>query len=75
MINAVIIEDEKSAQEKLLGTLKEVAPGLNVVATLASVKESINYFKTSPHIDIIFCDACFYQQGISGAGIKHSIDA
>ena len=56
MINAVIIEDEKDAQEKLSSTLKEVAPGLNVVAILTSVKESINYFKTSPPIDIIFCD-------------------
>ena len=56
MINAVIIEDEKPAQEKLLSTLKEVSPGLNVAAILTSVKESINYFKTFPSIDIIFCD-------------------
>jgi DNA-binding LytR/AlgR family response regulator len=56
MINAVIIEDEKSAQEKLLSALKEVSPALNVAAIFTTVKESINYFKTSPPIDIIFCD-------------------
>ena len=56
MINAVIIEDEKSSQEKLLNILREVSPGLNVVAVLTNVKESINYFKTFFSIDIIFCD-------------------
>ena len=55
-MNAVIIEDEKPAQEKLLNTLKEVSPNLNVTAILTSVKESIDYFKTYPSIDIIFCD-------------------
>lgn len=56
MINAVIIEDEKPAQEKLLDTLQEVSPGLNVTAILTTVKESISYFKNAPSIDIIFCD-------------------
>ncbi|MEP6594575.1 MAG: LytTR family DNA-binding domain-containing protein, partial [Ginsengibacter sp.] len=44
------------AQEKLLDTLKEVSPGLNVAAILTTVKEGISYFATSPPIDIIFCD-------------------
>lgn len=56
MINAVIIEDEKSAQQKLLHTLKDVAPGLKVNAILTTVKESIEYFSSAPLIDIIFCD-------------------
>ena len=56
MITAVIIEDERAAREKLLNMLKEISPGLNVVAMLTSVKEGINFFKTSPTIGIIFCD-------------------
>src|SRR5437868_3417930 len=56
MINAVIIEDEKSAQEKLLNMLAEVSPEINVIGMLGSVRESIDYFKTSMHIDLIFCD-------------------
>ena len=56
MINAVIIEDEKSAQQKLVDTLKEVAPDVHVKAILSTVKESIDFFKTSSFIDIIFCD-------------------
>jgi DNA-binding LytR/AlgR family response regulator len=56
MINAVIIEDEKSSQEKLLDTLKEIAPDVNVTAVLTTVKESISFFAASSSIDIIFCD-------------------
>jgi DNA-binding LytR/AlgR family response regulator len=56
MINAVIIEDEKPAQEKLLSILKEISPGLNVTAILTTVRESISYFKIARSTDIIFCD-------------------
>jgi DNA-binding LytR/AlgR family response regulator len=56
MINAAIIEDEKSAQQKLVDTLKEVSPEVHVKSILSTVKESIDFFKTSPFIDIIFCD-------------------
>src|SRR5215216_4385891 len=56
MINAVIIEDEKSSQEKLLDTLREVEPGLNVAALLTTVKESISYFTASSSTDIILSD-------------------
>ena len=56
MINAVIIEDEKPSQEKLISILKEISPELEVVAILTTVKESIEYFKTSHSVDIMFCD-------------------
>ncbi|MEP6616483.1 MAG: LytTR family DNA-binding domain-containing protein [Ginsengibacter sp.] len=56
MINTVIIEDEKCAQEKLLNLLAEVSDEVNVIGILGSVKESIDYFKTSLPIDLIFCD-------------------
>lgn len=56
MINAVIIEDERSAQEKLLSLLSELSTEINVIGMLCSVKESIDYFKTTLPIDLIFCD-------------------
>jgi DNA-binding LytR/AlgR family response regulator len=56
MINAVIIEDEILSREKLIAILKEVEPGINIVATCSSVKESIDYFKTNLPADVIFCD-------------------
>src|SRR5438046_10708637 len=56
MIKAVIIEDEKVAQEKLLNILKEICPALEVIAILTSVKEGVSYFKNPHSVDIIFCD-------------------
>jgi DNA-binding LytR/AlgR family response regulator len=56
MINAVIIEDEKPSQEKLIRILKEISPELEVVAILTTVKESIDYFKIPQSVDVIFCD-------------------
>ncbi len=56
MINAVIIEDEAMAQAKLMSALKEVSVEVNVQTILATVKESIIYFKNNASPDIIFCD-------------------
>jgi DNA-binding LytR/AlgR family response regulator len=64
MINAVIIEDERCAQEKLLNLLAEVSAEMNVIGILGSVKESIDYFKTPLPIDLIFCDVQL-QDGLS----------
>lgn len=55
MLNAIIIEDEKSAMEMLAGMLTEV-PGVNIKARLTSVKESIEFISTHPGTDIIFSD-------------------
>jgi DNA-binding LytR/AlgR family response regulator len=56
MINAIIIEDERPAQETLVSTLSTIAPDVNVVARLSSVQESINYLATQPAADLIFSD-------------------
>lgn len=56
MIKAIIIEDEISAQEILFNTLKEISLDIEIVAVLGSVKESVNYLKGFPRIDLIFCD-------------------
>ncbi|HYM92885.1 MAG TPA: LytTR family DNA-binding domain-containing protein [Chitinophagaceae bacterium] len=56
MLNAIIIEDEKPALENLLHTLTEVSAKVKVIATLGTVKESIDYLSSSSEADIIFSD-------------------
>jgi DNA-binding LytR/AlgR family response regulator len=56
MINAIIIEDERPAQENLVSTLSAIADDVQVVARLSSVKESIAYLATQPEADLIFSD-------------------
>ncbi len=57
MINAIIIEDEKFAQDMLLNALNEISIEINIVAVLSSVKEGIDYFNNHHQaVDIIFSD-------------------
>lgn len=56
MINAIIIEDERPAQETLVNTLSTIANDVHVVARLSSVRESIAYLATKPAADLIFSD-------------------
>ena len=52
----VIIEDEPLAQEELMRMLKSFDPDFELLASIDSVKESINWFKNNEHPDIIFMD-------------------
>jgi DNA-binding LytR/AlgR family response regulator len=56
MLNAIIIEDERPAMENLIDTIRSVADDVNIVATLGSVKESIEFLATNPDADLIFSD-------------------
>ena len=56
MKTAIVIEDEKAVAQNLITTLKAVAPGMQVKATLSSVEESIAYLSKDAKADIIFCD-------------------
>ncbi len=56
MLKTIIIEDEKSASQNLIMALANVDPGVNVVAELSSVRESIEYFVNNAKADLIFCD-------------------
>lgn len=56
MLNAVIIEDEQLAIDKLKSILTELVPEIHFSATLTSVKEGMAYFAGIPKPDIIFCD-------------------
>lgn len=56
-MNAIIIEDETAAVGSLKAILTQnsVMP-VNVIAELESIEESIRYFSSNPHPDIIFMD-------------------
>lgn len=56
MLNAIIIEDERPALENLLNTIAAVSDDVQVIATLSSVKESIDFLATRPQADLIFSD-------------------
>ena len=56
-MKAVIIEDETTAVNSLKAILAQntVTP-IEVIAELESIEESVEFFRTSPHPDIIFMD-------------------
>lgn len=56
-MNAIIIEDETAAVGSLKAILTQnsVMP-VDVIAELESIEESIRYFSSNPHPDIIFMD-------------------
>lgn len=55
MIKTLIIEDEKPAARKL-ERLISLFPDLELVATLNSVEEGVDWFQNNPHPDLIFSD-------------------
>ena len=55
-MKALIIEDETAAAVNLQAILKEVAPSIEIVATLESVVESIEWLRRNPHPDLLFAD-------------------
>ena len=63
-MKAIIIEDETTAVNSLKAILAQntVTP-IEVIAELESIEESVEFFRTSPHPDIIFMDIEMPQQG------------
>lgn len=55
-MNTVIIEDEKAAIRNLTAVLAEVAPEIEIIATLDSISETIEWFGSHPLPDLIFMD-------------------
>lgn len=55
-MKAVIIEDEAIAVQILERLLKEVAPDLQVVKTLQSVEDSVDWFSNNEEPDLVFMD-------------------
>lgn len=57
MTNAIVIEDEKLASSYLINRLTELAPEIQVVATLTNVADSLDYLsKKADQTDLVFSD-------------------
>ncbi len=56
MMKALRSEDETAAARNLAAVLREVAPGVQIVATLESVAESIEWLRSNPQPDLLFMD-------------------
>ena len=56
MMKSLLIEDETAAARNLAAVLREVAPGVQIVATLESVAESIEWLRSNPQPDLLFMD-------------------
>lgn len=54
-IRTIIVEDEKPAARKLERTLG-LFPEIELVATVNSVEEGVDFFTNNPHPDLIFSD-------------------
>lgn len=55
-MKAVIIEDEATAQRRLLRLLKKCDPNIQIDVVLDSISESLAYFEANPQIDLVFMD-------------------
>jgi DNA-binding LytR/AlgR family response regulator len=55
-MNIVIIEDEQMAAARLERMIRAYMPEVQVLAKLESVKESVDWFRSNPHPDLIFLD-------------------
>lgn len=55
-MRVVIIEDETAAAQNLSAILHKVCPDIEIVATIDTVVDSIDFFRTSPALDIVFMD-------------------
>ena len=55
-MKALIIEDETAAARNLAAILRQAAPEVEVVATLESVAESIEWLRANPEPELLFMD-------------------
>ncbi len=55
-MNAIIIEDERLSAEHLCNLLKKIDPGITVLSTFDSVRQSVLAFKNGIRADLLFVD-------------------
>lgn len=55
-MRVVIIEDETAAAQNLSAILHKVSPKVEIVATIDTVVDSIDFFNTNTNIDLVFMD-------------------
>ncbi len=55
-MRVVIIEDETAAAQNLSAILRKVLPNVEIVATIDTVVDSVDFFRSAPQLDIVFMD-------------------
>ena len=55
-MRVVIIEDETAAAQNLSAILKKVCPDVEIVATIDTVVDSVEFFQSAPECDLAFMD-------------------
>lgn len=55
-MNTIIIEDENLTAQRLEGMLKKYDPNIQVLATLPSVADSVQWLRQNPTPDLVFMD-------------------
>lgn len=55
-MNAIVIEDEKPAAEKLIKAIHLVDDSIEILATISNVKDSISWLQLNPIPDLLFMD-------------------
>ncbi len=55
-MKALIIEDETAAARNLQAILRQIAPGIEIVEVLESVRESVEWLQNNTHPDLLFMD-------------------
>lgn len=56
MIRVAIIEDETAAAQNLTAILRKVCPDIDIVATIDTVVDSVDFFRSTPALDLVFMD-------------------
>lgn len=55
-MRVVIIEDETAAAQNLSAILRKVSPNVEIVATIDTVVDSVEFFRSAPQLDLVFMD-------------------
>lgn len=55
-MRVVIIEDETAAAQNLSSILRKIYPDVEIVATIDTVVDSVDFFRTTPSLDLVFMD-------------------
>lgn len=55
-MKAIIIEDENAAAQSLQALIQEIDPELEIVATLETIEESVEWFEENPMPNLVFMD-------------------
>ncbi len=55
-MRVVIIEDETAAAQNLTAILRKVCPNVEIVGTIDTVVDSVEFFNSAPSLDLVFMD-------------------